>query len=1379
MAIDLTDPALEAPAPTATPSADSAATAGPVPGLALLLQRAATAAPDQRPAAVAAARHLLAQRLQSLDAGAPPVLGDAANERRQIQALLALLSALLVTPAAVAPNSLSPESGVAAASPSGVAAASPSGVAAASPSGGATLDPPAPVIGTLGQVQGTLNLALSWTVGDPPVGVPRSGFTAALFEGATPGATALQSQELGADARTAVFPNLVIGHTYCAVVTAHYTSTLVIVTTKVDKASAPSPAVKIVDPHAADPIARVAPVAQRLTGTSPEAQRAAAEALGLAGRWRSNRLLTQAVEQVERANGLEALITQLQSLELTKLAGAETILQPVLQNTLGQVAQLTGTILDTSVPGLDDALHQLTDKASQFAIVAWLIEWLANTDVLDFWKDLFWSIIGDIAAFDGDLSRCRGTIRASLARADLVLGVQAKLEELRTKLLDDEQVLAGQVRHTLLDAITMVTGGLSTALSALDVDVLHDAQGNVVALPGAFAKAISTLTDAVNAELATIRDTLLKELDKLTHLDTSLFEDVVIVFFVLPILSSLVIAVAGGPFVAAALAFIVLVVAEELIHLIIGWLIGPITDQLNDLKAHLDQLEGQVEGIVGDFGKKIEGELTKTAGTVEGMLGLVAEGLRGLKDLLPRVYLDESANLLGRARDALITRATSFGHAAEVALGQECAAVFDILDLDYATNQGRLPAVQQLPGGQSPGRLAGERLVVDISRLVESQLRQDTGREMLITQRLSVFSLLQAAQPLNALSGSSPTDALKRLLLGQDLILDLSEEALLDGAHPGAHRALIERVRLTGVVSGIVSPAAVLPVQVTHLGASRTRVKRSATGTLGPEAERLSRLLSLGNVTAAYKAAVTLGKGLAEGPADVLTADERARYWPAVLNWAVRFQARNAAGALGAAVGDLDAILAGIAGFMERAGFPVTDGLIQAVPGSPFPTNVDGSLLWNDASNQAGQYEPVNLLRVSLVGLPPSIPAQSLPTPRPRYGLVSAAVPGDSDIATWATALSRDLQIALSGGKWGEAHLEEDPNPDLRALGFAVLVRDRKPETLSLALAPSLTPQLPASGAVGTVTSLLTAGGAGLPSEAEAYRPLETRGLGGQLLIRLPGANGTGLTALTDQVGSTTARLTDLILEMDLRVCHDDGLAAALRASSARRGSLDSLVKTLTGRTGAFLDTVGVASRAEGRRFALKYSLRSHRDVVLSAWKEIGSAVAGSGIPVDPSSLPFLGPNDPLDLLGSTNPFELSFAAVEDPLALAHRLTVTPAMLGLATADLADTAGVLTGLGFVAVPLKDIDPTKVGQAVTASGPAKASLPPQVPLTGLNVFEFPPDKHVALSSLFASTAPLLSFALDPLIQAKQLHDLLLTVIVTVPATHIRPGQQTVS
>ncbi len=1368
--------------------------------LAVLVERALAAPPDERAAAVAAARQAVLHRLGALQAAGQATSGGQGSKlgRQELEALLVGLAVVdpqasrslgSVGPAtgalggavgevvggatgplgAVTPGTLSSSVGNVASGPTAVGT-------------GTVLTPPAPVIGLFAQRPGTLSLSLAWTLQDSTVRC--TGFNVALFEGASPsGGQPVSAQTLGPEARTAVIPPpsesaspaLSPGRTYVATVTAQY-STLG-GTVRVDRQSDPSSSVTLADPDATKPLPRLVPDPLVLLSPTPEARQAAAQALTMAGRWRSQKLLSQAIGVVEQANALEGHITQLQALQAVKGLAGEQVLQPVLQSAIKDLGALKDTVADIHVPDLPSAVQKVVEAGGKHAILARFLVWLAQTDVVDFWIDLFGALIEDVATFDSDLTDTKKVINRVLG-GDLLSGIQAQLDQLRAELLSNHDRLAAEVEGHLAEAVQVITAGLSRALSALDIPL--QAPG-APGIPDPFQDALAKLAATVRQKLDEVRQALVDGLRALTTLDPKLFRVLVIVYLVLPILAALAIGLAGGPFTAAALAAIVLVAVQQLIHLVLRLLTGPLNAQLDELHRALDHAVANLRRLINDVGGQITAKVEGASETLGYQLELVARGLQALRDLLPREYLDEAAQLLGAARDSLLRRATAVALAGEVALGQETGAVFDVLDLDYSGARGGLPRAPHLPGGTNPRRFAGERLLVDLSRLVEQQLRQDVGREMLLTQRLSLFDLLRTAQQ----DGASPADALQRLLFGQDVIIELSEQALLDATHPGAYRALIHRVRLVGLATGVVDPATVLPVQLTHLGPSRTRVKREASGALGSLSQRLAVLLGADRVRAAYETATNMGVGL--GRPDLLTEAEQKRLWSAFLSWAVRHQVRTAAEELrGPGTDDLEAMLTAVAVRLADFGFPVTSSLVAPADGH-VPVGPDGKPFWLDDHDDAQS-------PVAITSLAKSVTKEGqLPEVDPRYGK-RGELPTEEGLAGFAEALSRDLQVSLGAGKWGEAHLEEDPNPDLRALGFAVLVRDRPSETLNLTLAPTDGPAVPGLGAVGDITTILQARGVDVADglEADQYRPLENRGLGGELLLRLPQADGTGIYSLVQQAGPPLARLTNLLLEVELRVCHDDRLATALRASSARSTSLDALVASVTGRTGGFLDSLPITRRGSGRQATLKYSLRSHRDRVLSAWK---SAVAVGtvdpevlerhGIPPTDvvNGLNFLGKEDPLDLLGSSDgtQFDLVFALLDDPLALARRLSVTPPMLGLNDVDVADPAATLTGLAYVIVPTRHL---KEGEATLSPGDAVAGWFPSTPkVKGLNILEAnqasPP---VPLSELFvaggADSEPVLRFDFQELLAQQAVYDVLVACFVNLPALRVTPAVRVV-
>ena len=1382
--------------------------------LAVLVERALGAPPDERAAAVAAARQAVVHRLGALQAAGQPTSGGQGSKlgRQELEALLVGLS--VVDPQAMPARTLEGSVGATTGALGGAVGQivgggvpGPVGAVTTGALGGGVgnvvtettaegtetvLTPPAPVIGLFAQRPGTLSLSLAWTLQDSTV--PCTGLTVALFEDASPSASQpVSTQTLGPEARATFIPSpsepaspaLSPGETYVATVTAQY-STLG-GTVRVDRQSDPSLPVTLTDPDATKPLPRLVPDPLVLLSPTPEARQAAAQALTMADRWRSQKLLSQAIAVVEQANALEGHITQLQALQAMKALAGEQVLQPVLQSAIKGLMELDDTVADIRVPDLPGAVQKVVEAGGEHAILARFLVWLAQTDVIGFWIDLFGALIEDVATFDSDLTDTKKVIDRVLG-GDLLSGLQAQLDQLRTELLANHDRLAAEVEGNLAEAVQVITAGLSRALSALDIPL--QAPG-APGIPDPFQDALAKLAETVRQKLDEVRQALVDGLQALTNLDPGLFRVIVIVYLVLPIVAALAIGLAGGPLAAAALAAIVLVAVQQLIHLVLRLLTGPLNAQLDELRGAVDHAVANVRRLINDVGGQITATVEGASETLNYQLELVARGLQALRDVLPREYLDEAAQLLGAARDSLLRRATAVALAGEVALGQETGAVFDVLDLDYTGAPGALPRAPHLPGGTSPGRFAGERLLVDLSRLVEQQLRQNLGKETLLTQRFSLFDLLRTAHQ----DGASPADALQRLLLGQDVIIELSEQALLDATHPGAHRALIHRVRLVGLVTGVVDPATVLPVQLTHLGSSRTRVKREASGALGNLSQRLAVLLGADRVRAAYATATNMGVGL--GSPNVLSAAEQKRLWSGFLSWAVRYQVRTAAEELrGPATEDLEAMLTAVAVRLADFGFPLTSSLVAPTNGH-VPVGTDGKPFWLDDHNDA--QSPVAITSVAK-----SVTKEvQLPEVNPRYGK-RGELPTDEGLASFAEALSRDLQISLGAGKWGEARLEEDPNPDLRALGFAVLVRDRPPETLNLTLAPTDGPTVPGLGVVGEVATVLRARGVDVDEGlgADQYRLMENRGLGGHLLLRLPQADGTGIYSLLQQAGQPLARLSNLILELELRVCHDDRLATALRASSARTTSLDALVASLTGRKGGFLDSLPIARRGSGRQATLKYSLRSHRDRVLSAWK---SAVAfgtfdpgvleQKGIPPTDvvNQLTFLGKDDPLDLPGSSDgtQFDLVFALSDDSVALARRLSVTPPMLlgaaasaagsGLNDVDLADPAATLTGLAYVVVPTRHLEE---GEARISPGNAVAGWFPSTPkLKGLNILEanrvFPP---VPLSELFraggADSEPVLRFDFEELLAQEAVYDVLVACFVNLPALQVKPAARVV-
>src|SRR5207253_375926 len=100
-------------------------------------------------------------------------------------------------------------------------------------------------------------------------------------------------------------------------------------------------------------------------------------------------------------------------------------------------------------------------------------------------------------------------------------------------------------------------------------------------------------------------------------------------YLAIPILAFLVISLAGGPFSAALLAAVVLLAAEELVHLLLKWLTGPLLNKIdevrrlaNDLIAQLNRLFAQQASLAQNLSPEL-------------ILEMLANQVRELRDLLP------------------------------------------------------------------------------------------------------------------------------------------------------------------------------------------------------------------------------------------------------------------------------------------------------------------------------------------------------------------------------------------------------------------------------------------------------------------------------------------------------------------------------------------------------------------------------------------------------------------------------------------------------------------------------------------------------------------------------------------------------------------------
>jgi hypothetical protein len=252
-------------------------------------------------------------------------------------------------------------------------------------------------------------------------------------------------------------------------------------------------------------------------------------------------------------------------------------------------------------------------------------------------------------------------------------------------------------------------------------------------------------------------------------------------------------------------------------------------------------------------------------------------------------------------------------------------------------------------------------------------------------------------------------------------------------------------------------------------------------------------------------------------------------------------------------------------------------------------------------------------------------------------------------------------------GKWGGAYLEEDPDPQVRSLGFATLVRPQEAETALFTLFPppsatAVSAGVPPSAADGTPVGA---------APTLQYRPFENRGIDGRLLLRLePGAD--GIAQLSDH-------LSDVVLDVVVRALYDPDLASTVRASRRQRRSLLGLVGTLPAlaRTILIPGTRPEVRAAAGEVRTVHFSLRAQRDRAIDTWT--------AALQLDPTLVPTIAGLGPLARLAPDQPFTplkplggapLNVAVAFDD-AAPVRLT-EPALLGVER-----TVGVgLADLGF-------------------------------------------------------------------------------------------------
>ncbi len=295
--------------------------------------------------------------------------------------------------------------------------------------------------------------------------------------------------------------------------------------------------------------------------------------------------------------------------------------------------------------------------------------------------------------------------------------------------------------------------------------------------------------------------------------------------------------------------------------------------------------------------------------------------------------------------------------------------------------------------------------------------------------------------------------------------------------------------------------------------------------------------------------------------------------------------------------------------------------------------------------------------------------------------------------------------------KWAGARYEEDRDPHVRALGYVTLVQDFPVETAAFNLLPDLAPA--AGGLGGLAAGPQPAAAARLaeaPATALQYRAFENRGVEGDWLLSM-------------ERPLTPGTLVDLLLEVTIRGCYDERLAAAVKANREQRAGQLDRAKTVARAAGKVLTMPGtlaelLAGASDIR--TLHFSLRAHRDSVLE--HALAAAAAAGTRLVDGLDL-----KDGVAPLRSTDPFTplakgglkkvtLRFQR-ERPQSLGllnGAIPVTPQTLGIPDVLTSSDAGTLVGVGLTVIP-----------SAKATRPPPEEEPPEPADFAINDFDVDP------------------------------------------------------
>ena len=974
-------------------------------------------------------------------------------------------------------------------------------------------------------------------------------------------------------------------------------------------------------PATAVPFEPVIPplTAESVLQLDPRAESARAlltEASRIGAKWRFEYLKAQAIRAAQESLAYEAHITTLMQMTIAKATAAEQILNATLLDAAARLDQIDTTIGQlSSLPAVDELVGPLAEAASEALLLPRLLLFLARTSPIEFWLGMFEAMISDLASVflsDTDFSRTKRFLRDAFEDDvdGLKTGVRQAVDDVLQRLDEEVDRMIAPLKAAIADVVGGTTEAMAEVFEAYDMPLLM----NPPAPPSTFdvpdVDPLRQRAQELTSEVEKQADRLKKEIrDRLAPLlvdpanpqSSKKFVTIAFTYLVIPIVGFLAISLAGGPFSAALLAAVVLIAAQELVRLLLKWLTGPLLKKVeevrrlaNELIAKLNRLFAQQSDLIRNLSPEL-------------ILEMLANQMRELRDLLPDEFLREASALLQAARDVVLRDGLELAMAAEQSLGIEHGTAFDVIRDGYLSS---LPPAAQLPAGTDPSLFAGAALLRDIGRLEQQRTSLQDGRETEFPVRLSLFRLL-GGDPANPVT--SPGE-FSRFLSTREAVVRLTESDLVDERYPGVYRALIKEIRISGILNTVPLGATTggIPISITHLGESRTRIKRSANPVAPPlklpECVRLTEedfALQAADQAALERAVERAFRTVSLGPRWVYLI---ALIFGAGESVGRPFQKACIESVPNAVAQRISAEL-DVCGFVDPASCRErTEQLLRSM------TWIGVTIALASGITEANFNEVV-----PFSNLAPAIPAVAQAI---RTGLQGSANlrPSLEETAREAyRAAVEEFQHRI--GKWGGAYLEEDPDPQVRSLGFATLVRAMEAETAVFSLFPQMPPAAVRAEAPASIPEGAPVGAA----STLQYRPFENRGIDGRLLVRLePGAD--GLPQLSDQ-------LSDVVIEVVVRALYDKDLASTVRVSRRQRRNLLALAGSLPqpARTIVIPGTRPEVQAATGELRTVHFSLRAQRDRAVDTWT--------TALQLDPSLVPTIAGLGPLTRLAPDEPF--------------------------------------------------------------------------------------------------------------------------------------------